>query len=217
MKIMLISISPDKYVIRRTSYGYTVVIPACPKGQPYTEFVVTDQKDTKVLYHGLQAHEIERFPFDIVAEDIVKDVMYNEQLESKGVFALPDGRTIPTQAELAQARDKRAAQLTAWMDEGQRIYSKMGMPGIQHIPDYCKAAVVELGEEDSVEWVFARSTGKTECNVCGFMMKNLSNGKPPAICRECKSILDPERYEKHNPEAEVKRGPGRPRKEEVPA
>lgn len=213
---MLISVSPDEYVITRPSYRYTVRIPAC-KGVPYTEFLVTDQEDCKVIYQGLKTEEIERVPFPVPADVIVRDIFQSEQLESLGVFALPEGRTIPTEAELNTSKAKRRERLLSWALEGDRLHSQFGERGIQHIPDFCKRAVVELGE--SRAWVFSPSSGKTECPVCGEMLRNLSSGRPPAICKSCNSILDPERVAAHRPDLaeEEHRKPGRPKKETVAA
>lgn len=178
--ITVCSIAPESYLIRR-AYLNQILIPAKPDGAEYSATVITNCMDHKVFWQTLEEKEI--VDFEVRASDIVRDIMQSEQLEDKGVFALPAGRTTPTEKELATARKKRQDQLIRWALEGDRTYSKFGERGIQHIPDYCKRAVEELGEKRG--WVFSASKGKTQCKGCGKSVDLLNDGTEPAICSSC--------------------------------
>jgi len=207
--ITLVNISPEAYPVSR-SYFHRIVIPAAPAGG-YSTFPIEDSKDAKVFWQSLSEKEV--VPVTITAKEIVADLLVSgEGLEPFGVFALPEGRTTPTEAELDAARARRRQTLISRVEDGDRAFSQFGVRGIQHIPDMCKRAVRELGEMR--DWVFNPIEGaKTECPVCGALLRNLSNGQPPAICRECQSILDPKRVSEHRPTEAPKRRPGRPKRE----
>ena len=192
--IQVCSISPEPYSVRRNSYNFEFKIAPCTSGKEYTSATVEDQEDMKVIYHGLQEQDIEKIPFSVPSEVIVRDIFQSEDYEKKGLF-VPRGPS-PTDEELSTARARRTAWLVSAAEQGDRLFSQFGNSGIQHIPDFCKRAVRELRE--TRDWVFAPHAGKTECPVCGAQLNNLSSGKAPAICRECHSILDPERAAKHS-------------------
>lgn len=208
--ITICSISPDDYLIRR-AYLNQIYIPARPATASFSSIRIEGAKDAKVFWQSLSEKEV--VPFYVPAQDIVNDIFQSEQLEAKGVFALPKGRTEPTEKELATARKKRRDQLVAWATDGDRLYSQFGDRGIQHIPDVSKRAVLELGQ--SRKWVFAPDVETKECDVCGDTLKPLANGNFPILCKGCGAILDQMAYDKKNfaAEPETKRKPGRPKKE----
>src|ERR1700690_1769635 len=76
--VLICSVSPEEYIIKRNSYIYQVHIPACPPGQAYSSFLVTDQTDNRRVYNDLT--HIDVIPHHISAKAIVADVFKTEEL-----------------------------------------------------------------------------------------------------------------------------------------
>jgi hypothetical protein len=207
--ITLCSVSPDSYRIVRYYMDGPIIIPPAPDSVGYSTCTISDHKDYKVVWTSLTENETMEFP--VPAKVIVADIIGAEQLDSKGVFALPEGRTVPTDKELATARRKRREQLVAWATDGDRLYSQFGTRGIQHIPDVSKRAVLELKQKR--DWVFSPDVVTKECEVCGDTLKPLANGKYPILCKGCGAVIDEDAYaQKKFATAEPKKKMGRPKK-----
>ena len=181
------SISPESYRFER-SYKASYVVPACAQGEVFASLWIEDAEDMKMVYHGIAKRDHEAIPVHIPAMDIAKDLMQASTLEREGVWICESG--IPSEQEIQSARDKRTAYLITCVDAGDKLYAKYGQKGLDQIPDNYKRAVRELREER--DWVLGVLRQKSECPGCGTMVAALRNGKPPAYCPQCKSVLNVE-------------------------
>ena len=182
-KVMICSVSPEKFSVARMTYNCFVDIDAAKPGG-YSFTWITDHEDTKRFYEDLT--HVSYVPFPIAAQEIVGDIFKTEQMEEKGCF-IPKGEH-PTEEELDTARARRTDYLLKCANIGERLYGQFGTRGLEKIPDFAKRAVLELGEDR--EWVFSNKKPKFECPGCGEKIPTLSTGELPAICRGCGAILN---------------------------
>jgi hypothetical protein len=193
-KALIVSVSPEPFHINR---GYsrapferldgvhTDLIDSAPN-DGYTAVWLDDKTDYKRVVHDLK--DIEMIPVIIPTSDIIKDIFMNEQMEKKGCFVAASDA--PSEQELSAARARRRKYLTELVEEGDRMYGRVGDKGLETIPDMCKRACIELGE--TRKWVFqpVNQNERTECEGCGESVSRLKNGRFPAICKVCKSPID---------------------------
>ena len=184
-KVMICSVSPEKFSVARMTYNCFVDIDAAKPGG-YSFTWITDHEDTKRFYEDLT--HVSYVPFPIAAQEIVGDIFKTEQMEEKGFF-VPKGEK-PTAEELSEARSKRTEYLIRCANEGDKLYSQFGDRGIQFIQDSFKRAVKELGE--TRPWVFTRAVSKVQCPGCGTQVPTLQDGTLPAICANCKAPINKE-------------------------
>lgn len=187
-RVLMCSVSPEPYRAAR-SYKSDFVIPACPHGQIFSSLWIEDAVDTKMVYSGLQKADREAIPIDIPAQLIAHDLMQNEGikgLEREGVWICTEGH--PTDLQVHTARQRREAELLSRVNDGDKLYARLGQRGLDQIPDYCKRAVVELGE--TREWVLGKAKAKIQCEGCGTRVEPLGDGSAPAYCPNCHTVIN---------------------------
>jgi hypothetical protein len=184
--ILICSIAPETFKIKRSYNWNGLTIPGCPKGTPFTSLLVRDHMDDKVNAVDHWAEHSIHTPFLVEANVIVKDFFANERLGPRGCF-IPKGE-IPTEEEIAQAHVTRRAYLLECVHNGQSEYSRTGR--IDDIPGEYKRAVLELGME-GIEWAKMAPPAMAECPACAEKIK-----PGVAICKSCGAILDREKAEK---------------------
>ena len=183
--ILVCNVSQDSFKIKRSYNWNGLVVPACPKGTPYTSLLVTDHMDEEVHAIDHWAEHSKHIPVKVEASVIVHDFFTNENLKNKGCF-IPAGE-IPTEEEIAQAHATRRAYLMKCVNEGQSEYSRTGR--IDDIPGEYKRAASELGMD--FEWAKLAPPQMSECPACAEKIK-----PGVAICKSCGAILDREKAAK---------------------
>lgn len=162
---------------------------SCAKGEPSTTLVIEDATDYKKIVIDLVTPP-EYVPITIYAKEIAEDFCQYINIAGEHLFVCKGD--VPTKQELEQAQISRHAWLVKAIGFGDSVFGRLGNRGIEQIPDYCKRAVVELGE--TRDWVFQPSVAKTECEGCGNSVSLLKDGSKPAVCRGCGAIMDVEKY-----------------------
>jgi hypothetical protein len=183
--ILICSVAPETFKIKRSYNWNGLTIPPCAPEKPYTSLLVEDHMDEKVSAIDHWAEHSIHTPFPIEAQVIVADFFANEKLKQKGCF-IPAGE-IPTEKEIATARDTRRAYLLDCVNKGDGEYSRTGR--IDDISGEWKRAASELGM--NVEWAKMAPPPKPamfDCPVCG---ENLKVGV--AVCKSCGVVLDKEK------------------------
>lgn len=192
-RVLLCSVSPESYRFNRT-YRHGFVIPSVPKGEVMSSIWVEDGIDIKNDYSaGTVGHEVNRIPITIQAKDIALDYMQADLLEREGVWICEAGK--PTDAEIELAREKRRTFLLSRVEEGNKVYAKMGNRGLDQIPDSHKRAARELGLDSQCAWVVrgvVTAPQTVECSGCGTDVRLLKSGQAPAYCPTCKTVLNGE-------------------------
>ncbi len=190
-RVLICSISPEEYKAQR-SYKSDFLIPACKHGDIFSSVWIEDAVDIKMIYSGLQKSDREAIPVDIPAELIARDLMQNvgiKGLEREGVWICKEGQ--PTDLQVHTAKQRREAELLARVNEGDKIYARLGQRGLDQIPDYDKRAVVELGE--TREWTLGKAKAKIQCEGCGTRVEPLGDGTAPAYCPNCHTVINEDR------------------------
>lgn len=145
------------------------------------------------------------------AYSIADDIVANDQLNAYGVF-VPDGDE-PTVKELQVAQAILLRKARTLIQEGDIKFGRVETR--KDISDLNRWAVVQLSEKR--EWVYQRPDGDLikevlpNCEACGVEQKILD----PAICWNCKTVLNSEKAQRLGlePERELVgstpvRGPG---------
>lgn len=187
-RVLMCSVSPEEYRASRT-YKNDFLIPACIPGSLFSSLWIEDAVDIKMVYSGLQKSDREAIPVDIPAEMIAKDLMDSlgiKGLECEGVWLCKE--TQPTDAQVGTALHKREQELLKRVNDGDKLYARLGQRGLDQIPDYCKRAVVELGEIR--EWVLGKAKAKIQCEGCGTRVEPLHDGSSPAYCPNCHTVIN---------------------------
>lgn len=212
-RITIASISPMSHQINRTygTFPLRGIVPGtqffhataereqfsreCAIGQEFVVLEIADQTDHKRIV--AEDLKIELIPVSIPAQVVADDFLRTERVcfepgnegEHEGIFQCA-GDT-PGEGELIAARSARRAFLVKAVQHGDGIFGRVGARGIEQIPDFCKRAVEELGEQR--DWVFQGAAPKVQCEGCGDRVRLLDNGTPPAACPKCGAIMDREK------------------------
>lgn len=215
-KIYIYNVGPYQHMRSLGSLG-TYIIPACEKGQAYSKPCMIPGTIFETVYKGLMGEGSMEYR-EIEGSYVAKDVLGIGQNQDPanaftrfGVF-ISEG-PVPTEAELAAAREKLKQTYTDRVREADQLYSLNngmvmvnGMPvsniGIHHV-EACKALGLQR------PWAGTSTEERRFCEECGE-----SNLLTAALCKGCKAVLNEELARKRFPGmfAEEKRGPGRPPK-----
>lgn len=169
------NLSDQDFYISRT-YGISH-IPACPKGESYALFLITNRGD------ALDLGDNRRFPFTISAREIAADLI--QDLEPHGIFVSAGAR--PSDDELASAQTKRLEWYQLLIAEADIVWARGH--SYRKIFDMHRRAALSLGVER--DWAFVPQK-MVDCPVCGEKVK-----PQVALCKHCGAVLDAEKAARH--------------------
>jgi hypothetical protein len=179
-----------------------LTIQKCPEGKPYTDAICIERRLVRPFDGGnnTQKQMVEE-PLDIVQDALVCSPDYPMRPENNltryGCFY-----TVGVPIEETEDRDKIIAEAVLnhtnrCLEKVQEADALVNTQWVSCIVEIHRKAALHLqtiGEISELpDWVSRRSKPKNalaECPFCGF------EGKPGTpICKNCKEVLDPEKYE----------------------
>ena len=220
------NVSPMEFREPRGSLGL-FIIPACAAGQPVSEPLIIPGWKRETAVDSVEGKSIQYKWLRTSGKSIAKDIIGNgvgknstQQYEQYGVF-ISKGST-PSAEELASAHTKLNDYYAKLVKEADDLYSVnqgmvMGGDGKPH--QMITKPFIDAANALGIKRPWAQGAVKSlVCPECGE-----SNLPHAARCKntECRCIFDEAKARQRFPEMftheepiEVRRGPGRPRKEE---
>jgi len=197
-KATIVSLWGTSFHFERTHGSYNM--PARPDNgcsildadfiKSYATLVVSDTKE------GMDIGEKRRIQMKEVAIDIAEDIVANEDVAKFGMFVAKG--ELPTEKELQLSRGRILAFFKYLIQDGD---VKWGKPATRNeITDLHRTAVKQLGE--SREWVYREKPVEIDmgrCPACGKKQEI----DDPAICWNCKTVLNKSKAKKLGIESEA--------------
>jgi hypothetical protein len=215
----IFNVGPWPHDINTGSTGW-VRIKGCPKDKDYVEAtapimgIVSELTIKDEYEYNRLMTDGWKFAQEIVG--IGKHRNPKRALTHYGLFASKNA--IPTKEELFQAKTLLHATCSDIVREARDLYAmdrKAFSVVVKRNRHFAAAEVLNLSDE---VWMTDQSPSqRVKCQYCGSM-----NDEIAVKCHKCSEIINVERYkllkvreEEIMTREELKRGPGRPRKEEV--
>lgn len=219
--VHIFNVGPFPHFVPLGSMG-TFVIPACPPGEPYIESLTKLHLLEDEIYPGFRDREPKRLREDgrKMAIEIIGEGRNQDKRNSRrkwGVFVAAGEK--PTQKELDDARAELfvlASENVAFMDSVHGRDPRLAYDILRASTNFYKFAdVLKLTGKEKGWLSQSEPARKVKCEACHVMVE------PDApLCYNCKSPVNLEAYARYRAklkgieEEPVKRGPGRPPKEQ---
>jgi len=197
-KVHVFSISPWQHRVPMGSWG-SFLIPACPEGEEYVEFLMYQPNGGKAPIPALmiQPYAKNEREFEYYEEDgrewaeklLGNDtgILPSASLNRYGVFVAAGAK--PTKAELDKAHNELNQKLTSLVLEARQWSTDPILrTGISVEVHHKAARILNLNNES---WMLATDPrGKNKCPVCGFL-----SDEGVLKCGNCREhIFDRQRY-----------------------